>query len=65
MISNALWSAACFAVAAVGFVFFVEFARHTITGRDHDDRLFGSGIALIAFGVTLAFSAWGLAILGL
>lgn len=65
MVSSIVMACAMFVLALAAFVVFVEFAHHAIVGRDRDDRLFGSLIALAAFAATLFFAAWGLDFVGL
>lgn len=65
MISRYLFAVGLFVIALGAFCVFVEFARHAITGRDSDDRLFGGIIAVVAFGVATALAAWGLGTIGL
>lgn len=60
MVSRIVLAVAMFTFALAAFVVFVEFASHAITGADRDDRLFGSMIAIGAFGLTMLFLAGGL-----
>lgn len=65
MVSSTVMACAMFVLALAAFVVFVEFAHHAIVGRDRDDRLLGSMVALVAFAATLFFAAWGFGFIGL